>query len=203
MSSISYVKSAMQSLWIGWEEVFDFLTRLRSESVRRYGICKLVVRRHSGSSITCHDGHHIVAGQWVGELHLDNRQVLRLARKLGAERAGLQVARQLRDAIKGINEDLIWDPELRKVQALTGITLLHRGIIHGIGFEQHQIRSLWQRKFFGIYLRLLLRMMHPEGSRRMKQSAGKLSPMMLVISKQGLQKRFDMKKVRFAEEAVS
>ncbi len=190
----SLMKTSVQSLWMMWENVFDFITRFRSESVWRYGICKLVVRQHHGKSITCQDGHQISAGDWVGELHLDNRQVLRLARTYGADRAGLRTTRMFRDAMKQISRELDNNPELVKVQALTGITLLHRGIIHGIGFEQHPIESKWQQRFYATYLRFLLRVVHPEGKQRVQHSTQKLSPMMLLISKQSLKERFMRRK---------
>ncbi|WP_246309814.1 YkoP family protein [Paenibacillus alginolyticus] len=188
------MKTSLQSLWIMWEHVFDFLNRFRSESVWRYGICKLVVRQHRGKRITCQDGRRILAGDWVGELHLDNRQVLRLTRTVGADRAGLSTARMFRLAIKQISQELDSIPELVKVQALTGITLLHRGIIHGIGFEQHPIASKWQQRFYASYLRILLRILHPDGNQRIGYNTEKLSPMMLVISKQSLKERFTVRK---------
>ncbi|WP_261304169.1 YkoP family protein [Paenibacillus andongensis] len=190
----SLMKTSLQSLWMMWEHVFDFLNRFRCESVWGYGICKLVVRQHRGKSITCQDGRRILVGDWVGELHLDNRQVLKLTRTVGADRAGLSTARLFRLAIKQISQELDSNPELVKVQALTGITLLHRGIIHGIGFEQHPIESKWQQQFYASYLRMLLRMLHPEGKQRVGQSTKKLSPMMLVISKQSLKERFTVRK---------
>ncbi|MNH94374.1 hypothetical protein D3C73_469920 [compost metagenome] len=195
--ALSYFKTSLQSLWLMWENIFDLLTRFRSESVWRYGICKLVVRQHHGKSIACQEGHRILAGDWVGELHLDNRQVLQLARTLGADRAGLRTARLLRDAMKQISQELDSNSELVKIQALTGITLLHRGIIHGIGFEQHPIESKWQQRMYAIYLRFLLRVMHPEGKQRVQHSTDKLSPMMIVISKQSLKERFSVKKNGF------
>lgn len=186
----SIMKTSLQSLWMKWENAFDFLTRFRSESVWRYGICKLVVKQHHGKSIICQDGQRILAGAWVGELHLDNRQILELTRMVGADRAGLTIARMLRNAMKQISQELDSNPELMKIQALTGITLLHRGIVHGIGFEQHPIESKWQQRVFTVYLRFLLRVVHPEGKRRVQHSTGKLSPMMLVMSKQALKERF-------------
>lgn len=196
---VSLKKTTLQSLWMTWENVFDLLTRLRSESVWRYGICKLVVRQHHGKSITCQDGHRILAGDWVGELHLDNRQVLQLTRTFGADRAGLRTARMVRNAMKEISRELDSKPELLKVQALTGITLLHRGIIHGIGFEQHPIESKWQQRWYGMYLRFLLRVLHPEGKQRVEHSAEKLSPMMLVMSKQSLKERFSLHRDGFQD----
>jgi len=190
----SIMKRSIQSLWMIWEHMFDFLNRFRSKSVWRYGICKLVVRQHHGKRITCQDGRRVLAGDWVGELHLDNRQVLRLVRTVGADRAGLSTARLFRIAIKQISQELDSNPELVRIKALTGITLLHRGIIHGLGFELHPIESKWQQRFYAMYLRFLLRMLHPEGKQRVKHSTEKLSPMMLVISKQSLKERFTVRK---------
>jgi len=190
MMKEAIAKKALQSVWMMWESVFDWITKLRSASTKQYGICKLVVRRHYGRTLTCYDGHKIGSGDWVGELHLDNRQVLELARTFGADRAGLSTARMLRKAIRQIRLELEFNPELSKIQALTGITLLHRGIIHGIGFEQHPIESKWQRRLYGTYLRLLLSVMHPHGKRRVQQNRELLSPMLLLISTPALKGRF-------------
>ncbi|OAB31919.1 polysaccharide deacetylase [Paenibacillus macquariensis subsp. macquariensis] len=190
----SLMKTSLQSLWMMWENVFSYITKFRSESVWQYGICKLVVRQHHGKSIICQGGYRIANGDWVGELHLDNQQVLELVREFGSDRAGLKTARMLRSALKQISRELDSNPELLKVQALVGITLLHRGIIHGIGFEQHPIESTGLRRFYKMYLCLLLRVLHPEGKERVQQSAEKLSPMMLVISKQSLEERFARRK---------
>lgn len=136
VTSVPFIKLFSQSLWIMWENIFAVITKFRSQSVRRYGICKLVVLKYHGESLVCQDGQRILPGDWVGELHLDNRQIVQLTRTLGADRAGIRTARMLREAMKEISRDLDSNPELSKVNALTGITLLHRGIIHGIGFEQ-------------------------------------------------------------------
>lgn len=198
-ASVSFMKSLSQSLWMMWENLFTVITKFRSQSVRTYGICKLVVLKYQGEGIVCQDGHQIVPGDWVGELHLDNRQVVQLTRTLGADRAGIRTARMLREAMKEISRELDSNSELSKVQALTGVTLLHRGIIHGIGFEQFPIKSGLQRQWFGIYLRFLLRMLHPEGKQRVQSNSEKLSPMMLVVSKQSLKARFPPRR----KEAVS
>ncbi|WP_068614211.1 YkoP family protein [Paenibacillus tuaregi] len=185
----TYIKNSFQTLWMVWEDLFDVLTKYRSESVRRYGICKLVIRKHQGKPIECYDGQRIDKGEWIGELHLDNRQVLQMVRTLGSDRAGLRTARMFRKAVEQITLDMIGQPELQKIKALTGITLLHRGIIHGMGFEQHPIKARFQRSFFKMYLRLLLRTMHPEGNRRIQAGSEKLSPVMLIISQASLKER--------------
>jgi len=176
-------KIVLQSLWMTWESLFDRITRLRSTSTLKYGICKLVVRRHRGKSVECHDGHWVHRGDWVGELHLDNRQVLMLSRTVGSDRAALMTARMLRDSLRQISQAIESEPGLADIQGLTGITLLHRGIIHGLGFELHPLESKWFRMFSTYYLRILLRVLHPTGKKRIKQRTRKLIPMMLMMSK--------------------
>lgn len=190
MMSASTSKVFVQSLWMMWERVFDLVTKARSASVSQYGICKLVVRRYHGASMQCHDGQWVYTGDWVGELHLDNKQVLELSRSLGPNRAALMTARQLRDALHQISRAIDGTPELAKVTALTGITLLHRGIVYGLGFEQHPMKSRWLQWTTTYYLRLLLAVMHPSGTRRVRQSSEKLNPMVLMMTKKALLERY-------------
>ncbi|MGG1638910.1 YkoP family protein [Paenibacillus sp. NRS-1760] len=183
-------RTGMQSAWMAWEGLFDQITKIRSVSVTQYGICKLVVRKHQGKSIACHDGYYINAGDYVGELHLDNQKVLELSRTKGADRTALMTARMLRKSLEQISYAMEHNLEFRKVKALTGITLLHRGIIHGLGFNQHPIQSKCLRIWLTIYLRFLLRVLHPVGKQRVKQSSSKLVPMMLMMSRQTLLHRY-------------
>ncbi|MCJ8013098.1 polysaccharide deacetylase [Paenibacillus sp. KQZ6P-2] len=193
LASIS--KASAQSVWMAWESVFDQITKLRSASVKKYGICKLVIRRHHGKSLECHDGQWIHARDWVGELHLDNRQVLQLSKEVGADRAALLTARMLRRSMKQISAAMDTDPKLSHVKALTGITLLHRGIIHGLGFELHPLESKGFRMFSTYYLRLLLRVLHPVGRERTKKNAPKLVPKMLLMSREALFARYSKDEV--------
>ncbi|MDQ0091507.1 hypothetical protein J2T12_004944 [Paenibacillus anaericanus] len=188
LKSIS--KKSMQSIWMTWEAVFEWFTKFRSASSKKYGICKLVVRRHHGKSVECHDGEWVHSGDWVGELHLDNRQVLKFSKELGPDRAALSTARMLRKSMQQISVAMETDPELAHVKALTGITLLHRGIIHGLGFELHPLESKGFRIFSTYYLRLLLRVLHPGGKQRMQQNVQKLVPKMLLITRQSLLTRY-------------
>ncbi|GAB6988172.1 YkoP family protein [Paenibacillus pini] len=183
-------RTGIQSAWMIWEGIFDQITKLRSISVTQYGICKLVIKKHRGRTMTCADGCMIHAGDWVGELHLDNRMVLELSRTNGPERTALMTARMLRKSLEQISNEAEHNPELRTLQALSGITLLHRGIIHGLGFELHPIKSKWLRRWMTFYLRFLLRVLNPVGKQRVKQNTAKLVPMMLLMSRESLIHRY-------------
>ncbi|EPY12274.1 YkoP family protein [Paenibacillus alvei] len=180
----------LQSLWMTWEAVFEMFTPLRSVYQSQFGICKVVVRTHRGAPIRCEDGTCIYTGDYVGEIHLDNREILKLSRSVGANRAAIVTARRLREALRQVGPAVNTDPELAKVKALTGITLLHRGITYGLGFELHPLETKWMQRVSTIYLRLLLRMLNPEGAKRLKQQRSKLVPKMLMMSRATLMDRY-------------
>lgn len=126
----------------------------------------------------------------IGELHLDNAQVLELLQTRRAERASLIVARRTSEALEQICFAMDAYPEMSRVKAWIGITLLHRGITHGLGFEQLPVNSGMFERLTMFYLRLLLSVMHPEGRKRIGRCKEKLVPLMLVHTRNSLRQRF-------------
>lgn len=183
-------KVLAQSIWMMWEKGFALLSQLRSKDITQYGICKVIVRKHHGACILCRDGTRISEGDWIGELHLDNGKVLQLLRDSGSGRAALITARLARESLQQISEAMETRPEMAQVKAITGVTLLHRGLTHGLGFEVHTLQSRWFERVSSAYLRLLLRMMHPDGKRRIRRRSEKLVPMMLIHTRSSLRGQF-------------
>lgn len=186
--------TVMQKIWLLWEKLAGWGMKLGCDYVLEFGICKVMVKRHTGEAIDCEDGTRIEPGDRIGELHLDNRQMLELARTLGPDRAALQTARLARASLKRIDEAMETRPELIEVKALVGVTLLHRGLIHGLGFECKPLPSKGFERTSTVYLQTLLRFMHPEGANRVSRSKQKLTPLMLVHTRESL--RISMARVR-------
>ena len=181
---------AGQRLWMAWENAVGRWMEWRSEDVYRFGICKVLIKKHRGRPIACEDGTVIEDGDRIGELHLDNASVLALTGSAAPSVAALTVARLGRTSLRQIYVSMQTVPELRDVRALVGITLLHRGLVHGLGFEQRRLPSRFAERACAIYLRLLLRFMHPEGRSRVRGQEEKLRPMMLLHSRASLERRF-------------
>jgi len=163
---------------------------LTSEYSMEAGICRLLVKKHKGGDIVCEDGTRIVKGDLVGELHLNNRMIHEMTMKVGATRAAMQTARLVRKSLMEINEALETRTDLSQVKALVGVTMLHRGLTHGLGFEQRRLPSKRFEKFTALYLRLLLLCMHPDGMERIGRNKEKLAPLMLIISRDALTRKF-------------
>jgi hypothetical protein len=183
-------KATVQSLWMMWEKAFALLTHFRGSHKSHFGICTVMLRKHRGEAIVCQDSTVINHGEWVGEIHLDNGKILELIQSEGSDRAALQTARMLRKSMKQINEAFESHSEFQQAKALMGITLLHRGLIHGLGFEQQSIKTGIFERLTTMYLRLLLSAMHPEGRQRISRRTEQLVPMLLIHSRSSLKNRF-------------
>lgn len=184
------IKRLIQWAWMGWEQWFERFSRARALYSGEYGICKMFVTKYRGPSIACQDGTWLHSGDWVGELHLDNRIIMDLLRTHDANAVALHIARQTRGSMRQICAELKTLPQLSEVKALQGITLLHRGITHGLGFETHPLKKGTLRSLTTSYLRLLLSVFHPRNGARIGPHADKLVPLRLVMSRGALIERF-------------
>ncbi len=181
---------ARQKAWMVWEKAIARLMEASSECSLEAGMCKMLVKKHKGAAIICEDGTRIERGDRIGELHLNNRMVLELTADHGANRAALRTARLARASLKEIASALERKPELAGVKALVGVTLLHRGLTHGLGFEQRALPSKAYEMATTLYLKLLLRFLHPEGLGRSERCREKLTPVLLVCTRESLRTTF-------------
>lgn len=184
------MKRVVQYVWMKWERIFEWSTRLRSAYSGEFGICKMFVTKYHGTPIECGDGTLIYPGDWVGELHLDNHKILQMLQSRDANRVALTIARMVRISMREICNEISSNPKLSEVKALQGITLLHRGIVHGLGFEKHEIAVGRFRSFSTSYLRLLLGVFQPGTRKRIDQQGEKLVPIRLVLTRKMLIQRF-------------
>lgn len=175
-------KSFMQDIWLVWERGFDWVSRFRGLHTSHFGIFKIMIKKHRGERLVCADSTIIRNGDLVGELHLNNKAILTLVKSEGPDRAALMTARLIRKSMQQISEAFASQPEFREVKALVGITLLHRGLTHGLGFEQQPMKSDLFQRMTTAYLRLLLAVMHPEGQKRIGRKTEQLIPMLLIHS---------------------
>ncbi|MFG1731795.1 YkoP family protein [Paenibacillus sp. 843] len=190
----------MQSSWMMWERIFSFISRFRSSHISRFGICTVMIKKHRGKCIVCEDSTVIQNGDLVGELHLDNETILKLIRSEGPDRAALKIARLARKSMLQICRAYEDQSEFSKVSALVGITLLHRGLTHGLGFEHQAMKPDLFQKLTTSYLRMLLSVMHPDGKSRIDRRTELLVPMMLIHTRSSLLKRFSVADKRPSRE---
>lgn len=181
-----YMNRLFRAAWLIWERIFNLYCHLSCRHVADFGICKLLIKRHKGECIQCEDGSWVHSGDWIGELHINNHKLSRLLRHKTPERVALETARMGRRALRDISVSLSNRQYGIDIKALAGITLLHRGIIFGAGFELHPLRPGWFERITTIYLRILMRALHPHGKSRIRNEQSKLYPMQLIMPVESL-----------------
>lgn len=187
---LSLQKSFMQLVWMTWEKGFGFISRFRCRHIISFGICTIMIKKHKGEDIVCQDSTIIQQGDLIGELHLHNKTILMLMKSLGPTRAALKTTRLAGKALLEINEAFESRPEFKEVKAIVGITLLHRGLTHGLGFEQQPLHDGIFRSLTTVYLRLLLAVLHPDGNKRIGRRTELLIPVMLIHTRTSLKNKF-------------
>ncbi|WP_028560560.1 YkoP family protein [Paenibacillus pinihumi] len=196
-----FLKTCIQNSWMLWERGFKWTSRFRCWNTFQFGICTVMIRKHRGARIVCEDSTIIREGDWIGEIHLNNHTVLQLIRTSGPDLAAIQSARLLRKSMQQISRAFDSQPEFRRVSALVGISLLHRGLIHGLGFETQTMKPDLFQKITTSYLRLLLSALHPEGRGRIGRRTEVLIPMRLVHTRMSLNTRFSGGRMERAQAA--
>lgn len=175
-------------LWQGWEK---FVLRLsRIEDVLEDGrptLFRLALRRYRGQQLRLPDGTTLQKGDMVGELHLNNDALQKISNNVEPTRLGLLALKKTFQSLPTLAKWIAANPRYRKIKAITGLTILHRGsqFLGFSAFDVPPLASCLTRWYEG----LLLMIFHPAGRRRFTQHRKKLNPKLLVMSKDELFRR--------------
>jgi peptidoglycan/xylan/chitin deacetylase (PgdA/CDA1 family) len=179
--SLGLVKRITVSCWMGWERLFHVLFRVKSGGAD--SIFNIRVVPYRGKTLELSDGQTIVDKDHVIELHFDNGMLFKL---MTESRSMMHVAirlirevekamPQLADRIAGAQE------EFQRVRGLYGISMINRGA-EQFGFSVLEMPKGFFDKIARLYLKLLLRTLHPSGKKRVKEQGSKLSPRIIAMS---------------------
>jgi peptidoglycan/xylan/chitin deacetylase (PgdA/CDA1 family) len=174
-------KRAFVSLWMLWERAFHVLFRLQpigDGSKYHYRI-----RRYAGPEIRLRDGSSLRKGDSVMELHFDNRMLFELGR---SARSAMHIAiRMIRDMEKGLPEiatALENSPGGERVKALYGVSMIHQGA-ESMGYQVFELPKGLFAWSSNLYLKLLMSVIHPDGSKRVHVQGADMSPRIIVMER--------------------
>ncbi|MBL0388980.1 polysaccharide deacetylase family protein [Tumebacillus sp. ITR2] len=176
-------------VWLGWEHLFQRLFHVQTLRSDRDLLFVRLCRYKGREAIELDDGTVIQRGDQLMEIHLNNEQLLALHGQANSE---MQLAKlllkEMRRALRVVASHLN-HPDHEAVKALYGISLINRGI-GPLGFRKISM----SRGLFALatkwYLRVLLRVLHPQGRERMKIRTDALVPQQVVLSRQELFARY-------------
>lgn len=162
------------SVWQLWERLFSHIYRIRK--IRPGGLFRLNTRRYRGPALELGDGALIRPGDLVGELHLSNRDALKLQLGYNSRvRATIAVKKELGRDLAHLASLVSDGRAMPDVRAYYAITLFHQGM-RSLGFETREFGNPVLRRLYMTGQLLLLAIYHPAGVSRLRQGRRELAP---------------------------
>jgi peptidoglycan-N-acetylglucosamine deacetylase len=176
---ISPLKKALVGTWMLWEKLFHVLFRLRPVGDGKSFNYR--VRRYSGPPLDLRGDTTLHSGDYVMELHFENQMLFELSRDSRSDvQTGIKLIRQVERALPDLARELGTVRRGDQVKGLYGVSMIHRGS-ESLGFETFELPRGLFAWMTNIYLKVLIRVIHPEGNQRVRHKAEKLSPRMLLM----------------------
>ncbi|GIO13602.1 hypothetical protein J19TS2_31570 [Cohnella xylanilytica] len=178
------LKRMVVAAWMVWEKVFHVLFRVRPFGDGSFMNYRLV--RYNGRELTLRDGSRLVRGDLVVEMHFDNERMYEIGMK---SKSGVHVAirliREVERALPDIAREVESLPQAGKIKALYGVSMINRGS-EGLGFDTFELPRGMFSALTNVYLKLLMRVIHPDGGKKISEHGGKLEPRIIVMSRAAL-----------------
>ncbi len=182
-------KRVLLFFWMQWEKLFHALFRVRrvAPDVR---FLSVRVRKYEGKTIRLEDGDMIHHGDRVAELHLDNELLYSMGQKSrSAVHLGIRLIRAMDKALPKVAEYLLSNSKYDDVKGLYGISMINQGV-RQYGFTVIDLPKGIFSRITGIYLRILMSVIHPEGKQRLNAGTKPLVPKIIAISRKDLLRRY-------------
>ncbi|MGE6577111.1 polysaccharide deacetylase family protein [Paenibacillus xylanexedens] len=182
-------KRLVVALWLGWEKLFHWVYHLRTASPED-PMLHFRSRVYHGARMEMSDGHVLQNGDPVIELHFDNQKLFELGvTSRSSMHLAIRMIRTMEQQLPDLARMVALEPELRSAKAIYGVSMINRGP-EKFGFT---IQDLPPGPFSAaskVYLKLLLSVIHPAGTKRLKQRTEQLVPKMIAMPLDVLLERY-------------
>jgi peptidoglycan-N-acetylglucosamine deacetylase len=197
-SHVSLRKQCLVHLWLLWEKILLTLLQIKPVDEKR-PFLKVRTRSFKGKTIFLPQGEEIHKGDLVVELHLNNEWLYKMGiHSVSFVQFAIQLIREAEQLLPEVAKFIHHHPNEGQIKGIYGITIVHRGTKQ-LGFSVIDLPKGWFSLFTKIYLRLLLRIVHPEGKQRLKTKADLLVPKVVAVSKREFLQRYSHENIRSIE----
>ena len=188
-ASVGPFKRVIIGLWMLWEKLFHVLFRLRP--IGDSGFFNYRIRKYSGPGLKLQGGRELKPGNRIMEIHFENRMLIEAGMKSKTSlQLAIRIIREIEKVLPDMARELAAIPKGGDVKALYGVSMIHRGG-ESLGFEMFDLpRGLfaWSTN---LYLRFMIRVVHPAGNQRVREHGESLNPRMLIMERETLLKWAD------------
>lgn len=188
---VGWGRKALVAAWLLWERCFHAAFKLQSaETDVRRSFLHYRLTQYHGESIMLNDGETLQSGDRVAEIHMNNALLYEFGRK---SRSSMQLAIQL---VRGMERSmfplaaaLMARKDVSAIKAVLGTTMVNRGV-EQFGFTVTDLPKGWFARLAGLYLKVLLTVIHPQGKKRLGERAEALVPKRIAISMREVARRY-------------
>lgn len=187
------MNSSLLMLWGLWDDVYQRCTRLRYIE-KGANIFRVVPLRYRGETLVTSDNQKIKSGDFIVKIHIHNYYFATLCRGVKDDlRLVLLLRRHIMLSLPKLAAYLEEMEEREKIKGIVGTTMLHKGV-QPLGFSISDVPMNWYFRYKRWYLRLLVRLIHPEGKRRVQTWNHEMPLKRVYMSKEALLERYGTNK---------
>ncbi|MGB8957191.1 MAG: hypothetical protein WCC10_17600 [Tumebacillaceae bacterium] len=178
------------ALWQCIDHVYRRVRRFDYEDMQGNNVFRVRVRHYTGPEFSLENGFEVKRGDWVGFLHLYNLRLQQMMHEIQSDnRRSILLLREVQHSLPELAEFALRHPRGHRIKALIGITLLNRGV-QGLGFTVSDVPDTPWYRFRRWYMKWMIRITHPEGSKRLKQKPRELMLKRCVLTRDELFRRY-------------
>ncbi|WNC13217.1 YkoP family protein [Brevibacillus brevis] len=183
------MNSSLLTLWGLWDDVYQRCTRLRYIE-KGANIFRVVLLRYRGETLVTDDQQVIRNGDLILKIHIHNYYFATLCKGVKDElRLALLLRRHIMQSLPKLASYLESMAQKEEVKGIVGTTMLHKGV-QPLGFSISDVPMNWFFRYKRWYLRLLLRIIHPDGKRRVQTWDTEMPLKRVYMSKEMLLQRY-------------
>jgi hypothetical protein len=183
------MNSGLLRLWGYWDSIYQRCTRLRYVE-KGNNIFRIVLLRYRGEPLVTSDQHTIHSGDLIVKLHIHNYYFATLCKGIKDElRLALLLRRHIMLSLPSLAAYLERLEPKEEIKGIVGTTMLHKGV-EPLGFTISDVPMTWFFRYKRWYLRLMLRIIHPDGKRRVKSWKQEMPLKRVYMSKDQLLCRY-------------
>lgn len=180
--SIGPLKKAIVAVWLLWEKIFHILFRLHPIGDGKFFNYR--IRRYAGPPLDLRADTTLHSGDYIMEIHFDNQMLFELGmNSRSALQTGIKIIREMERALPDMARELASAQNGDKVKALYGVSMIHRGA-ESLGYGTYDLPRGLFSWMTNIYLRILIRVIHPKGNEKVRTKGERLNPRMLIMPRE-------------------
>lgn len=183
------MNSGLLMLWGYWDSIYQRCTRLRYVE-KGNNIFRIVLLRYRGEPLFTSDQQTISPGDLIVKLHIHNYYFATLCKGIKDDlRLALLLRRHIMLSLPKLAACLERLERREEIKGIVGTTMLHKGV-EPLGFSISDVPMTWFFRYKRWYLRLMMRIIHPEGKRRVQSRKQQMPLKRVYMSKDQLLSRY-------------